>query len=101
MALINAYHGVDAATHPATITGLSKEAYHQVTLCVYGDPGSPLYAAAWAKEPWPQWIAVHGETAPSWSLNGRTAAEAGGKTVSALDKFGDDITNLLNGIHWP
>ena len=66
MPLINAYHGVNAATHQANVTTLSGEGYHPVTLCVYGDPGSPLYAAVWAKEPWPQWIAVHGQTAAQY-----------------------------------
>jgi hypothetical protein len=36
-----------------------------------------------------------------WSLGDRMATEAGGKTVSALDKLGDDIGSLLNGIRWP
>lgn len=63
MPLISAYHGVDTATHQANVTKLSKDGYHPVTLCVYGDPGSPLYAAVWAQEPWPEWVAVHGKTA--------------------------------------
>jgi CubicO group peptidase (beta-lactamase class C family) len=35
-----------------------------------------------------------------WSLGDRMVTEAGGKAVSALDKLGDDIASLLNGIHW-
>ena len=66
MPLISAYHGVDAATHQANVTKLSHEGYHPVTLCVYGDPGSPLYAAVWAQEPWPEWTAIHGKTAAEY-----------------------------------
>ena len=29
-------------------------------------PGSPLYAAVWAQEPWPEWIAVQGLTAAEY-----------------------------------
>jgi CubicO group peptidase (beta-lactamase class C family) len=66
MPLISAYHGVDGATHQAKVAKLSGEGYHPVTLCVYGDPGSPLCAAVWAQEPWPEWIAVQGQTAAEY-----------------------------------
>jgi CubicO group peptidase (beta-lactamase class C family) len=43
-----------------------------VTLCVYGNPGSELYAAVWVFEPAPQWVAIHGKNAvdyQSWITN--------------------------------
>ena len=62
MPSISAYHDVDAATHQASVTELSGEGYHPISLCVYGDPASPLYAAVWAQEASPQWLAVHGQS---------------------------------------
>ncbi len=36
-----------------------------------------------------------------WSLGDRMVANAQGTSESALDKLGEDIGNLLNGISWP
>jgi CubicO group peptidase (beta-lactamase class C family) len=88
MPLISAYHAVDAATHQANVTKLSGEGYHPVTLCVYGDPGSPLYAAVWAKEPWPEWIAVHGQTAAQYQAWITGTVEAKGYSLRLVTTTG-------------
>jgi CubicO group peptidase (beta-lactamase class C family) len=88
MPLISAYHGVNAATHQANVTKLSGEGYHPVTLCVYGDPGSPLYAAVWAREPWPQWIAVHGQTAAQYQAWVTGTVEAQGYSLRLVTTTG-------------
>jgi hypothetical protein len=36
-----------------------------------------------------------------WSLGERTVTNVQGTSELALDKLGDDIGNLLNGISWP
>jgi CubicO group peptidase (beta-lactamase class C family) len=55
-----AYHGVDAAQHQANFNKLSGQGYRMISLSVYGDAGSPLYAAVWVQRGGPAWVAVHG-----------------------------------------
>jgi CubicO group peptidase (beta-lactamase class C family) len=88
MPLVSAYHGVDAATHQANVTKLSHDGYHPVTLCVYGDPGSPLYAAVWAQEPWPEWIAIHGKTAAEYQAWITGTVEAQGYNLRVVTTTG-------------
>jgi CubicO group peptidase (beta-lactamase class C family) len=61
-----AYHGVSAAQHQAYFNQLSAEGYGMISLSVYGDPGSALYAAVWVNRPMPGWVAVHGINAAQY-----------------------------------
>jgi len=55
-----AYHGVNAAQHQANFDTLSSQGYRMISLSVYGDASSPLYAAVWVQRTGPAWVAVHG-----------------------------------------
>src|SRR5215469_4104531 len=61
-----AYHVVTGAQHQVNFNKLSAEGYRMVSLSVYGDPGSPLYAAVWVQRGGPAWVAVHGIDAPAY-----------------------------------
>ncbi len=61
-----AYHGVDAAQHQANFNTLSAQGYRMISLSVYGDTGSPLYAAVWVQRGGPAWVAVHGINATAY-----------------------------------
>jgi CubicO group peptidase (beta-lactamase class C family) len=61
-----AYHGVDAAEHQAKFNTLSAQGYRMISLSVYGDAGSPLYAAVWVQRSGPAWVAVHGIDAAAY-----------------------------------
>src|ERR1700733_2045310 len=58
--MFQAYHGVTGAQHQAKFDTLSTEGYRIISLSVYGDPTSPLYAAVWVQRQGPAWVAVHG-----------------------------------------
>ena len=55
-----AYHGVNAAQHQANFNTLSAQGYRMISLSVYGDTSSPLYAAVWVQRGGAAWVAVHG-----------------------------------------
>jgi CubicO group peptidase (beta-lactamase class C family) len=61
-----AYHGVDATQHQANFNTLSSQGYRMISLSVYGDAGSPLYAAVWVQRSGPAWVAVHGIDASAY-----------------------------------
>jgi len=61
-----AYHGVDAAQHQANFNNLSAQGYRMISLSVYGDATSPLYAAVWVERSGPAWVAVHGVDASGY-----------------------------------
>jgi CubicO group peptidase (beta-lactamase class C family) len=61
-----AYHGVDAAQHQANFNKLSAQGYRMISLSVYGDPNSPLYAAVWVQRSGPAYVAVHGIDAAAY-----------------------------------
>lgn len=61
-----AYHGVTAAEHQAHFTQLSGQGYRPISLSVYGDPGSPRYAAVWVQRSGPAWQGVHGLSAADY-----------------------------------
>jgi len=44
-----AYHGVNGAQHQAHVNTLSAQGYRMISLSVYGDSNSPLYAAVWVQ----------------------------------------------------
>jgi CubicO group peptidase (beta-lactamase class C family) len=58
--VFQAYHGVTGAQHQAKFDTLFAEGYRIISLSVYGDPTSPLYAAVWVQRPGAAWAAVHG-----------------------------------------
>ncbi len=61
-----AYHGVNGAQHQANFNSLSSQGYRMISLSVYGDPSSPLYAAVWVQRSGPAWVAVHGIDAAAY-----------------------------------
>jgi CubicO group peptidase (beta-lactamase class C family) len=61
-----AYHGVTAAQHQTNFNNLSKQGYRMISLSVYGDASSPLYAAVWVQRGGPAWEAVHGINATEY-----------------------------------
>lgn len=61
-----AYHGVDGAQHQANFNTLSAQGYRMISLSVYGDASSPLYAAVWVQRSGPAWVAVHGIDAAAY-----------------------------------
>ena len=60
MPIFEAYHGVDGAEHQLKFDELSSLGFRLISISVYGDPGSPLYAAVWVQRDGPAWMAVHG-----------------------------------------
>src|SRR5215472_14116118 len=61
-----AYHGVTAAQHQANFDKWSAQGYRMISLSVYGDPGSSLYAAVWVQRAGPDWVAIHGVDASGY-----------------------------------
>jgi CubicO group peptidase (beta-lactamase class C family) len=70
-----AYHGVDGAQHQAKFNTLSAQGYRMISLSVYGDSNSPLYAAVWVQRGGPAWVAVAGIDAAAYQtfFNTQTA----------------------------
>ena len=56
----HAYHGVKGDEHQAHLDEWSVQGYRMISLSLYGDPDSPLYAAVWVQRFGPAWEAVHG-----------------------------------------
>ena len=61
-----AYHGVTAAQHQTNFNTFSAEGYRMISLSVYGDPSSALYAAVWVQRSGPAFVAVHGIDAAAY-----------------------------------
>lgn len=61
-----AYHGVNAAQHQTNFNTLSAQGYRMISLSVYGDANSPLYAAVWVQRGGAAWVAVHGIDAAAY-----------------------------------
>ena len=61
-----AYHGVNGAQHQANFNTLSAQGYRMISLSVYGDTDSPLYAAVWVQRGGAAWVAVHGIDAAAY-----------------------------------
>lgn len=61
-----AYHGVNAAQHQANFNTFSSQGYRMISLSVYGDPSSALYAAVWVQRTGPAFVAVHGIDAAAY-----------------------------------
>jgi CubicO group peptidase (beta-lactamase class C family) len=64
--MFQAYHGVTGAEHQAKFNTLSSQGYRIISLSVYGDPASALYAAVWVQRSGPAWSAVHGVDAAGY-----------------------------------
>jgi CubicO group peptidase (beta-lactamase class C family) len=88
-----AYHGVNAATHQAHVTNLSKRGFGMISLSVYGEPGDAQYAAVWVNRPMPQWSAIHGVDGNGYQawFNQNVKAGFGASLVSATGSGGDAI----------
>src|SRR5271167_2372092 len=88
-----AYHGVNAAQHQANFNTLSSQGYRMISLSVYGDPGSPLYAAVWVQRGGPAWVAVHGINAADYQtfFNTWTAKGYVPVLVSAAGPFANAV----------
>jgi len=54
---------VSGAVHQSNFDRLSGQGYRIISLSVYGEPTSPLYAAVWAQRPGAAWVEVHGVNA--------------------------------------
>jgi CubicO group peptidase (beta-lactamase class C family) len=61
-----AYHGVTGAAHQTRFNNLSARGFRMISLSVYGDPGSPRYAAVWVQRGGAGWVAVHGVDAAGY-----------------------------------
>lgn len=90
---VQAYHGVDATTHQAHVTKLSKAGFGMISLSVYGDPDDAQYAAVWVNRPMPSWVAIHGVRGDEYQkwFNANVKAGFGAALVSATGAGGDAI----------
>lgn len=61
-----AYHGVTSTQHQANFNKYSGDGFRMISLSVYGSTSSPRYAAVWAKESGPSWVAAHGINAQGY-----------------------------------
>ena len=75
--MFQAYHGVTSAQHQANFNKFAGQGYRIISLSVYGDPGSPLYAAVWVQRQGPAWEAVHGVDAAGYQKFFNTWTEKG------------------------
>ncbi|MDQ6774618.1 MAG: serine hydrolase [Actinomycetota bacterium] len=89
---VQAYHGVNAATHQSNVTALSGKGFGMISLSVYGDPANPEYAAVWVDRPMPAWQAVHGVSPAdyqswfnTWSAKGYAVSLVSATGSSAAD----------------
>ena len=64
--MTSAYHGVSGAVHQQRFDSLSRQGYRMISVSVYGDRSSPLYAAVWVQRGGPAWAAVHGLSAAAY-----------------------------------
>ena len=62
----HAYHGVTGDEHQAHFDEWSVRGYRMISLSVYGDADSPLYAAVWVQRFGPAWEAIHGVDAAGY-----------------------------------
>lgn len=88
-----AYHGVTAAQHQANFNKFSSEGYRMISLSVYGDSSSPLYAAVWVQRSGPAWVAVHGINATDYQnfFNEQTAKGFVPVLVSATGPYSSAV----------
>jgi CubicO group peptidase (beta-lactamase class C family) len=71
------YYNKPTSYHETQLAKLPGQGYRIISLSIYGDPASPLYAVCWAKQPGPAWHEFHGITAgryqslsQSWTAQG-------------------------------
>jgi CubicO group peptidase (beta-lactamase class C family) len=88
-----AYHGVNGAQHQAHFNTLSAQGYRMISLSVYGDANSPLYAAVWVQRGGPAWVAVHGIDAAAYQnfFNTQTAKGFVPVLVSATGPYSSAV----------
>jgi len=78
------YHALDGAQHRAQIETLRAQGYRMISLGVYGDADSPLYAAVWVKRSGPKWEAIHGVNSTAHQTFINTWKSKGYKPVLVL-----------------
>jgi hypothetical protein len=76
-----AYHDRSSQDHQDRFDQLFPQGYRMISLSVYGDRSSPLYAAVWVKRSGPDWSAVHGVDAAGYQAAFDNAAAKGFKPV--------------------
>lgn len=88
-----AYHGVNGAQHQVHFNTLSAQGYRMISLSVYGDSNSPLYAAVWVQRGGPAWVAVHGIDAAAYQnfFNTQTAKGLVPVLVSATGPYSSAV----------
>ncbi|MGK0201780.1 MAG: CubicO group peptidase (beta-lactamase class C family) [Planctomycetota bacterium] len=59
-AQIDAYHGVDSATHEQKTIALGNTGYRPISIAAYGTANNLRYAAVWVLRPGPNFIPFHG-----------------------------------------
>jgi CubicO group peptidase (beta-lactamase class C family) len=100
-----AYHGVTAGEHQTNSDKWSALGYRIISLSVYGDPDSPLYAAVWIQRPGPAWQAVHGVDAVGYQtfFNASTAAGYVPVLISVTGAFNNAVFAAVfeQGINGP
>ncbi|HKM51626.1 MAG TPA: twin-arginine translocation signal domain-containing protein, partial [Candidatus Bathyarchaeia archaeon] len=106
-ASIQAYSGVSGAVHQSNFDRLSGQGYRIISLSVYGEPTSPLYAAVWAQRPGAAWVEVHGVNATdyqsffnTWTAKGYapTIISATGLVANAV--FAAVFEQGISGSQW-
>jgi Bacterial tandem repeat domain 1 len=60
------YPAIDSDQLGAQIKTLGDHGYRMISLSVYGDADSPLYAAVWVKRSGPEWKEIHGVDATAY-----------------------------------
>ena len=62
-----AYHDASSSYHQQQFDSLSPQGWRMISLSVYGDLSSQLYAVVWVKfDTAPAWAAIHGATEPEY-----------------------------------
>ncbi|MFO1052464.1 MAG: serine hydrolase [Planctomycetota bacterium] len=54
-----AYHNQTSAQHQSQFNTLSAQGYRMISLSIYDNPASPLFAAVWVRRSGPGWIGFH------------------------------------------
>jgi CubicO group peptidase (beta-lactamase class C family) len=75
------YPAIDGAQLGAQIKTLGDQGYRMISLSVYGDADSPLYAAVWVKRSGPKWEAQYGMNATAYEAFINTSKSDGYKPV--------------------
>jgi CubicO group peptidase (beta-lactamase class C family) len=87
-----AYHDRSGADHQAQWDSLHPQGYRIISLSVYGDAASPLYAAVWMLRGGPAWVGIHNATAQQYqSFFDTWAAQGFGPTILSVAGSGSNL----------